>query len=493
MDNLQQENCLTLKDGVVKAGVAPAPLEGYKVCVFEETQGGTKFVRIINPGDAPLKKKILWIFNNDKKYSCVAVNCDVNLRFDFNIEDIKLAAQIEEFTLHCSVNFRVTDPEPMARLYRSDPIRRMQKEIQHKLQKNILKSGITIDDVFHNFYGIKNKILPQPVFESLYKFFGDFGAILGDIDMTYKIPDKYLEPLKKEEEYRLKTKTEYIDQDKHLKELQRKQQAKRDHQSLKRIDHEHEEEELLHKHRMQELINDQDVKDTHHQEQMEDVRSMHQFQREMPKRVITALDNAIESIDGAGSLEQVAKTSINVVGDVINKFGGAEIRENRKQIGSDTPMNLLGAEVDAVKKMSLFKEARQLLSLLSGKVEDATMPEDEKDDVLACISHLQVEVSRKEKADITIIQSYTGQLFDQLHKRRELFNHSIFQQVKEFKDAFTDFFKTIEPDAAEDVADPDIFEPHTADESTLSGESADTDTADVKKTGEPEKENMQEN
>jgi hypothetical protein len=431
---------LTQKYGVVIPDVAPAPLAGYKVCVFEETQGGTKFRAIINPGESPLNQKGFWLFKKEKKYTCVAVNCDVNLRFDFDIP-VKLAAQIEHFTLHCHVNYRVTDPEPMALAYKSDPLLRLQKEIGDKFQENILKSKITIDEVFNNFYDIKQKILSPTTFNTLYKFFGSFGAILEEINMTYTIPDKYLEPLKKEEEYKLKKKTDYIDQELHFKELQRKQAEKRETHGLRRIEYEHEKEELLHRHELKDLENVQEVKNTYHHEQMEDARSMHKFGREMTERVITAIDNAVESIDGAGSLEQVAKTAINVVQDVKDKFGGRETGQPAKLItGDDTRQKQLQAVGNSTKDKDSFKEARQALAFLTGKVEDAPIPEVEKDDALSCIRHLQAEVFRKEKADITLLQSYAGQLFERLHKHRQLFNHSVFEKIKELKEVFANHF-----------------------------------------------------
>ncbi|MCP4155934.1 MAG: hypothetical protein GY757_49875, partial [bacterium] len=434
MDNL------TLKDRVVKPGVTPAPLVGYKVCVFEDTRGGTKFVKIINPKDAPLKKKILGIFKSDKTYSCVAVNCDVNLRFDFDVP-IKLSAQIEHFTLHCSVNYRVADPEPMARMYESDPILRMQKEIRHKLQHNIQKIHLTIDQVFNDFYGHKKRILSPDIFESLYRFFGDFGAILGGLDMTYTIPEKYLVPLRKEEEFRLKEKTEPIDQKEHIKELQKEQRTKRDQQSLDRIDWEHEEEKIQHKHRVQELENTRDVDNTHHQEEMADVRSMHQTWRDFHKLSTRAVGNAVDSIDGASSLEQVSGAVLSVADKMNETFGGKGMLDSSYKTGTGgSGKELAAGEIDG-NNNDLFKGARKLLAQLTQKVAEASMKDNEKDEILACITHIDAEILRKNKADIPVIESYTGQLRERLLKRKELFNLLIFAEIDDFENTLKDYLK----------------------------------------------------
>lgn len=441
---------LTQTYGVVKPNMTPAPLEGHKVVVFEETMGGTKLVAILNPGDNPYKRKF-HLFSSSPSYSCYAVNSDTKLNFDFTTEMI-LSAQHQHFILNCAVYYHVSDPGPMALTFKTDPIMRIREEIKKRLQRNILQSKILIEDIRDDFFEQKDKILPSTTLNQLRDFVRAFGVIINEIDMTYKIPEKYLKPDLKKEDYFLEKETDFIEVEKKLKQAEEEKEKLIHQHEIRKIEIEHELEEKLKKKEAemdgfkyqnkfrlmqrdyekeeQEHTHYKDKKDTHHTQEMEDVKSFHEFRREMPKRLITAIDKAIEHIDGAGSLERVAESAIGVIKRAANEIQNPDQALSGKQLPPiATHMNVL-----MVESAGPFDEAKALLLKILTKVENSSSQPEERKALLACITHLLAEIQLEEKANPAMVDQYIKELNKYAVKYAKIFTRSVMEQISELKD-----------------------------------------------------------
>lgn len=404
MENLTQEY------GVVKPNVASAPMEGHKVVVFEETMGGTNLNAILNPGDFPIKKKNHF-FSPSINYTCYAVNSDTRLNFDFTT-DMTLSAQHQHFLLNCTVYFYISDPEPIALAFKTDPIKRIQVEIEKRIQRNILETKIQMEDIQNDFFEIKDKILPDNTLNRIRHFSEEFGIIIKEIDMMHKLPEKYLAPNRKKEDYFLKKETAFIEEE----EIRKKR--------------EDEKGEKIHKFDLQDLDNMQDEKNVRHQEKIEDVRSFHDFTRQMPKQLITAINKAVDSIDGAGSLERVADASFGVINRAVNQIQHPDQEITEKRISSSAnKMKALMAE-----SAGPFEDAKSFLLNILSKVEDSSVEREEKKNMRSCITHLLGEVHLEEKANPETIEKYFKELGDYVVKYRKIFTRSIMEQIRMIKD-----------------------------------------------------------
>lgn len=401
---------LTQVNGVVKPNVASAPLEGYKVVIFEETLGGTTLKTILNPGDSPIKKKSHF-FSPSTTYTCYAVNSDTRLHFDFN-SDMTLAAQHQHFVIQFTIYFYISEPERIAVAFKTDPIKRIQDEIEKRLQKNILEKKIQMENIQDDFFEIKGKILPDTTLNKVRHFSEEFGVIIKEIDMIHKVPEKYLAPNRKKEDYFLKKETAFIEED----EIRKKR--------------EDEKSDKIHKHDLQNLDNLQDEKNTNHQEKMEDVRGFHDFRRQLPKRLITAIDKAVESIDGAGSLERVADASIGVISRAVNQIQNPGQAQSEKYI----PSSANKMKALTVESSGPFEDAKSFLFAILSKVEDSTCEPEEKKIMRSCITHLLGEVHLEEKANRGMIDKYFKELGDFAIKYRKIFNRNIMEQISEIKE-----------------------------------------------------------
>lgn len=429
---------LTQTYGVVKPNVLPIALPGYKVVIFENTTDGTKLIAILNSGDKPFKKKFN-LFSPHSKYTCYAVASDCKLNFDFNA-DMMLSHQHQTFTLNCSVYYHVSDPGAMTLAFNTDPISRIRDEIKKRLQINILQSKIRIEEIRDSFYALKDKILPNATLNQLHDFVRAFGIIINQIDMSYKIPEKFLKPDLKKEDYYLEKETEFIEADEKRKKAEEEEKEKLRHQhALRKIEHEHEKEELIHKHDLQTLSNEQDKLDTYHKEEMEDVKGIHALKRDMPKRLITSIDNAIEHIDGPGSLERVADSALGVIDKVINKFQNNNSNSNGNQIAPPyNPINVLAAE-----SSSPLAEAKELLLKILTKVQNSSGQPEERKALLASTTHLLAEIQLEENANPILIDQYIKELNKYTIKYAKIFTPSVMEQISEFTDTFSTFKQQI--------------------------------------------------
>lgn len=416
MDNLTQEY------GVVKPGVPPAPMKGYKVVVFEETaRGGTNFKTILEPDDSPVKKKKR-LFSAAPNYMCCAVSSDNNLNFDLETEII-LAAQQQRFRLNCTVYFYVSSPKLMARIFETDPIKRISDEVEKRLKKNALQSKINIRQVQENFYEIREKILPYTTLNRLRDFAGEFGVIIKEVDMTYEIPEKYLRPGMKEDDYFLEKKTAYIDKARKNEDQVTKKEDIHNSYELRKIAQEQENE-------LVDIRNIEDAKNTHHQEEMKDVESFHNYRREMPKLLVTAIDKAVQTIDSPESLQKVADTSIGV----INKVASEIQTPNHDRSGSRLAAAGSATKALTAESSDPLDEAIQFLSNIQAQVESFSGDPADKNVMLSCISHLLGEIHLGKHADPGVIDNYIDRLKHYAIKYRKVLPRYVMEQMSKFKD-----------------------------------------------------------
>lgn len=420
---------LTQKYRVVKADVPPAPMKGYKVVVFEKTtHGGTTFSTILNPGDSPLKGRNRFL-SSAPKYSCCAVSSDNNLNFDLETQ-MTLVAQQQYFILKCTIYYYISSPKLMARIFETDPIRRIKDELEKRLKRNALQSKIHIQDVLDDFFEIKEKILPYSTLNQLRDFAGEFGVIIKEVDMTYTIPEKYLQAGRKEDDYFLQKKTAYIDREKKDEALETEKEKLHNRYELRKITREHEKGELSHKNELIDIWHTQDVKNTHHAESMKDVESFHEYRREMPKLLVNAIGNAVGSIDSPESLEKVANASIGVIKKVATEIQSP----NHGQSGNQLSSTHGHTKAISSESSDPLDEVIQFLLNIQTQVEGFTSNPDDKNVMLSCISHLLGEIRLGKNADMEIINKYIGKLNDYALKYRKILPRYVLEQMSKFKD-----------------------------------------------------------
>jgi hypothetical protein len=434
MENLTQMN------GVVKPNVPPAPQAGYKVVVFENTRGGKTFRTILNPGDSPIKVKSRFFAPPPNYISC-AVNSDINQNFDFETQ-MTLAAQHQYFTLKCTVYFYITSPKLMALVFETDPIKRIKEEIERRLKKNILQSKIKIQHVQDNFYEIKEKILSYNTLNQLREFAGEFGVIIKEVNMTYKVPEKYLKPGLKEDDYFLEQKTAYIDKADVLKEQENAKEKLRHKNELRKIEYGHEKDEKSHQNQLKDMENVQDEKNTYHSLAMEDMKNTQEFRKELPKRLLTAIDNAIGSINSPESLSKVANESIEVIKRLSNEIQNPNRVFGKKQItaGASEMKTLMPEETGP------FDEAKKLLMNILTKIKSASIKPEDKKSMLSYTTHLLGELDMEEHADPEVIKKYLDKLIEYSVQYRKIFTRDVMEQIKEFKEKFNELFSSTQSD-----------------------------------------------
>ena len=302
---------LTQQTGIVKPGVAPAPLAGYKVVVFEKLNGGKLFRTILNPGDQPLKKKS-HIFSSIKNYYCCAISSDTNLNFDLET-DVILAEQQQKFSLKCTIYYYVTSPERMARIYDKDPVALIREEIQKKLKLNILRSKADIQNIQENFYGLKNEILPNHTLNGFRKFAGEYGVMIKDINMTYVLPERYLQPGIRKDNFRLKEETGYITEIEKRRKHEEDKEKMWNKQDLRRIEYKNSIEDKEHEHQLKNMDNDQSAKNKHHEIEMGELQYGQDFKKQMADQFIRAVGQTVSGIDSPESLTKAVDAGIEVI------------------------------------------------------------------------------------------------------------------------------------------------------------------------------------
>ncbi len=407
MDNLTQTQ------SIVKPDVPPAPMAGHKVVVFENTMGRMILRAILNPGDSPFKKKFT-VFSTPPTYICYAVNSPSKLNFDFSVE-IMLAAQHQSFTLKCSVYYHISNPEPIAIQFTNDPIRRIQEEIEKRLQQKVLQSKIQLEEIQDHFYDLCDKIRPPVTVSQIRDFAATYGVIIDDIDLTiYKIPNKFLAPKIIAEDHFLKKETAFIEEEETKK--------KRTHE----IETKH------HEFTLKDLDNQQEGKNTLHQQEVEDTKAFHEIRREIPKRVLPAMDKAIETIDGPSSFVNVADGVFRVLGQA-----GKEIQDSNPL---STENQLISSQLKSLAPAinGPMTDVKSYLLKLLALVENSSLTPTERRPMLACITHLLAEIQLEEQANSEVVDKYLQELNQHAVKNMKIFNRSVMEQIRELQDTVND-------------------------------------------------------
>ena len=480
---------LTQTYGVVKPNVAPAPLEGYNVVVFEEVRGGTKYKKVLTPKDKPLKKKFV-IISPQPDYNCFAVSSDTNLSFDFSTEMI-LANNYQHFILNCTIYYHVSNPESMAIIFKTDPINRIKDEIKKRIQNKILENKIKIEAIQDDFFGLKDKILPDATLNQIREFSREFGVMIKEINMTYKIPEKYLKPNLEKEEYHLQQqKTEFITGvEKQKKEEEEKEKLRLKYElkkieneyeeeiaeggkrktqeeekremkhkiELRKIEYENEKEELNHKKELEDININIDEKRTKHTLAMEALKSLLEFRKETLKLPITAINNAIESINGAEALDRVSDAAIGIYKRVRTEFKDSDSGLNEKQL----PSTANQMEAISGENTSIFTEAKTFLFNIINKVENSFIQPGERKTILYCITKLLAEIQLEEKANPEMIEKYTKELCDHSATNGEIFPRRVIEQIGGLKESLIKLINqaTVIHDASKDSNDPKVEAP----------------------------------
>jgi len=424
---------LTQEYGAIKPNVPPAPIEGYRVVVFEKKQRGVQFKAILNSGDQPIKEKS-WSFTSSPDYKCWAVNTHPDLNFHFDIQ-MTLANQYQDFTLNCMVYYHISSPRIIAQTFEDDPLQKIQERIAYELKLNVLASTITIQDIREHFFILKDKILPYTTLNQLRDFAGEYGIVIKEINMTYKIPERFLAPDRKIEEYELEKKTAVIEEDK------------------KRIHQRAEIDEILHGGKKKELVNVQDAENTQHQEQMENLKRFHQFQREIADLLREGLGKIIDPIDNPEGFKKAFDVALSALKRVVSEIQSPGFPSSKKQISGFSQYE----ESPMLQQSSSVENASQYLSAIESLIESSSIPKDEKKLVLSSLYHLKAESQMDERADQNLIKKNIDKLCKYINTYSTILPHQIVEYMRKFKEINERF---INPEVnCSDVSDnPDELE-----------------------------------
>ncbi|MGE5342180.1 MAG: hypothetical protein ACM3SY_11955 [Candidatus Omnitrophota bacterium] len=400
-------NNKTLTLNVVKINVPPAPLEGYRVVVFEERQGGKAFKAVLNPGDSPVKPKLSF-FSSSVNYCCCAVNADCRLNFDFS-ESMKMGKQIKSFSINGTVYFYVSNPERMAITYETDPVTRIELEIKKRLQQNILERKIEFDSIQSQFHDIKDRILPDNTLNRLRLFSEEFGITIKEITLTHTIPEKYLAPDRKIEDYYLRKEAEFVDE------------------AEKRKGQENEKDDQIFKHELDEMK-------TRHEQKKKNIESFNAFQRKIPELLIDGVVKGMENINGPNSLENMAETTMRIIKNTVNPI------QNPDQLSAvnSAPTFAPKPKIIAPESTGFFEDAKSFLISLLSKIDDGSFEPEEKRNISSCITHLVGEIYLEKKADPKIIEKHFKELIDFTANHRRIFTRSIMEQLAAIRDDLVD-------------------------------------------------------
>lgn len=419
---------LTLFNGVVKANVPPAPMVGYKVVVLEEVKGGTKFKEIINPGDDPLKKKFR-LFSQEPKFCCIAVKTGIDLSFKLTTE-LTLAAQHRHFTLNCDVKFSVIDPAGMAEQYKTDPVNKVREELKKKTQQNVLESKITLEEIRADFYNLREEILSGQAENKVNDFARQFGIDIKEIGMTYKIPEKFVAVETKKDDYRLEKELEFIDKEAEEKKKEKEKGEIGHKHDLRKIERELEIEEMKHQDKLQEINLRTEEKKAHYALDVADMESSHEFKREMPKRLIAAIDKAVESINNPESLRKASDAAISVINRVfkeLNQTGKALAPGGVKALAEKVSQDF------AADEMGPLEKTRDRLVDIIKAVERSSCEDIDRKSMLCSATHLLAETYKEEDLDKEVTEKYLDELRESVLAQKSIFSKDFMEKVKMVK------------------------------------------------------------
>lgn len=397
---------LTQKYGFVNPEVTPDPKEGYKVVVFEKRGKGTKFITILNPGDKSLTKKIR-IFSTPLQYRCLAVKIGTDLRFTFDAK-MTLVEQYQYFILNFAVRCYISDPKLVAIDFENDPIMQIQKDIETKLQKNVLETNVQLSEIYEYSSSVKEKILPNATLNHVRDFSEGKGIIIKSIDLTLKIPDEYKGQRKN-----------------HMK----KKEALILNHELKVISDGHKlsdtniEGELL-------------AKRTLNQQQVKNVESTFQFQRDMLEMVGKKIKETDLSVISSGEMKKNISGYIEGVKQVTREIGGAtgSFSENPLAETIDEKKSLVeGSHLDTESSV-IFSEIRQFLLDMQAQVKNSHTPQEDKNAMISYIDHLLTEIKLGENSDPEIIEKYSGKVHEKIGIFTRFLSFDVLKREGTFKD-----------------------------------------------------------
>lgn len=420
---------LTLHRGTVKPNVTAAPLAGYKVVVFEKISGGTRFITILNPEDQPLKEKT-GFFSPHHEYNCYAVSSDTNLNFIFNTT-VTLSPQHQQIDLKCTVYYYVSSPKHIVLRIDTDPLKRIQEEIERKLQQNILHTKLNIEHIQNKNYQTKDTILPYPTLNQLREFARDFGIIINDIDMTCTVPPKYLEPEIIREDHLLRKKTADVRQD------EKNEIHKGNKENLQKK-HELEEDEADHNYKMKDKDNLQDVKNSIHQQSMENMKHINAIKRDMVTLFSKQIDKTDLSIIAPETMMKEIDYKMEGFIKMLNKIstasGNTNAIDTQLTATSNKEKYLLAESNIHSEEPSLVDEVKQFLSTLQSEIEGAPTTNKNKDQMQNSIDHLRNELEFGGKADPDNLKKYMEKILQHIETFCKFLSHTTLTQESKFKE-----------------------------------------------------------
>ena len=433
---------LTSSYGFVISNVPASPRYGYTVVVFEEVQGGMAFRKELNPGDPPYPPKKLFRWPKPNLL-CFAVKQGDGLKHKFS-SDALLTPQCDHVMLNYRVSFSIRDALSLISRYKDDPILLLQNEIKEKIEKNIQDSGITIDDVINNFFGLQDIIKPDHTLEKLRHYATGLGITLEDIELSHTLPEPIVEKLRGDSPTVVHKTIQRMNSDHFIKR----------HEKV--LEKELEEE-------LKDILENRAVKrsavlrdDEFEYEKMKSIfdlqhngkAKMQGILMETLRKFPAAIDNVIKGIDGPDSftksmeaiLIQVEKLSSNILGPGGNPMGlgfGEPTGEEHNQ--------------EASSESSPLEEARIFFRVVLEKVSKETPNMSYNNDFLSCVALLLGEIYRKERADLESIKKNIEVFKNLFPKFAQLFSKEVAQQGFEYIESLPGLIKEAQSKGEEHV------------------------------------------
>lgn len=447
-ENLGKKINLTLAQGIVKTEVAPAPLAGYIVVVFEKMGGGAKWVAELKPEDRPLNEKKS-LFSPRVSYACYAVSSDPKLTFDINCQ-LTLSVQYQFVILSGTAYYYISSPLRLVLALENDPLGRIRTEIEKRIQKNIFQSNLNIRKIQDQLMGIKDIIMPYDTLNDLNEFAAGFGICLKNIDVSCQIPDKYLEPGKKMDDALLA------------------QEMENSEVILKGIQFKNQKAQLNANEELREITRGHEIRESHHENEKQDVASCGEKNRFFDKmemenlnrslaikqEMINAITAKIKEADfenvSPGSLVKDLDTILKIYGNLfansMERGNGGNLLENL----NNARTGVLGAE--RIKSewgkengnSSLIADLKEFLMELRRQTLSADTSLNDKDVICNAIDHLLHEISYGRNADPDILLKYTEIIYIKMDSFVRFFSPYILSCGEEFKNRITQLISFFE-------------------------------------------------
>lgn len=121
---------LTMDRGLVKPALGANPLPDHDLVIFRREGGGLRFHSLLGPSDRLSLFDKISLGSNLAVY---AVSRDQNLRHKLKIEGLKSADLVGPFSLDLTLALRAQDPQVLVEKLESDPVLRLEREVQEIL------------------------------------------------------------------------------------------------------------------------------------------------------------------------------------------------------------------------------------------------------------------------------------------------------------------------------------------------------------------------